>query len=453
MTTKKPWLEKFIKDFRDKKVLILGLGVLGRGVADAKFFAQIGAKVTITDLQSEKELAPSLKILKNLPIKLVLGRHLKKDILDSDLILRNAAVPVNSPFLKLARLNKIPIFMDEALFAKYAPVKIIGITGTRGKSTTTALIFEILKEAKFSVWQGGNIKGKATLPLLERVNKDDWVVMELSSWQLQGFKKEKISPFISIITNIYEDHLNYYKNISDYIEDKKIIFKYQTKKDFLVLNKESSILRSFAKEAKSEIVWFSKKSCYSKWRLKILGEHNRLNAGAAYKVGEILGIDKKIIKKAFENFCTLPHRLELVAEIASVQYINDSTSTTPAAGIAALDTFQKPIILICGGSSKKLNMSAFAEKISRKVKKVLFLKGPETRNLANLVKKFNGCKKIAGYFNDLKVALAKAKSISESGDLVLLSPGCTSFGMFKNEFDRGEQFKKLVRKYGKKRLG
>jgi len=424
----------------------MGLGVLGRGVADAKFFAEIGAQVTVTDLKTTKELEASIKKLKNLPIKFILGKHRKDDILNADLILRNAAVPYDSPFLKLARENSVSIKMDESLFAQYAPVKIIGITGTRGKSTVTTLIYQMLKVAKFPVWLAGNIRGKSALPLLKKIQKNDWVVMELSSWQLQGFNKLGISPHISVMTTIYEDHLNRYPSMKAYIEDKKVIFKYQTEKDFLVLNYESPIIRKFSQEAKSKVVWFSKKDFPSDWHLKIKGEHNKLNAAGVIKVGEILDINKKIIKKIVEDFSGLEHRLEKIVVINGVEYINDSTSTTPAAGIAALESFNKPIVLIAGGNSKNLNMLGFAKKIAQKVKKVIFLDGNETDNLLSLIKKFKGGKKIAGRHGDLEEAVLKAKKLAKSGDAILMSPGCTSFGTFTNEFDRGEKFKKIILK-------
>jgi UDP-N-acetylmuramoylalanine--D-glutamate ligase len=448
MKQKKPWLAEFKNDWQNKKVLIFGLGVLGRGVADAKFFAEIGAQVTVTDLKTPQELKHSLKKLKKFPLNFVFKEHRKEDILESDLILRNAAVPQDSPFLQLARKHSIPVEMDEALFMKYAPVKLIGVTGTRGKSTTTTLIYQILKAAGLSVWLAGNIQGKAALPLLAKVKAKDWVVMELSSWQLQGFDQAKISPYISVFTNIYEDHLNRYSSMKEYIEDKKAIFKYQTKKNFLVLNYDSSRVRGFAKQAKSKVIWFSKKDFPSGWKLKIKGDHNKLNAAAVIKVGEVLGIRKNTVRETITHFRGLAHRLETIETINKVEYINDSTSTTPAAGIAALNSIKKPIVLIAGGNSKNLEMRDFAKSIAQKTRKIIFLEGNETDNLLKLVKKFKAEEKIAGRFRELKKAVLEAKKLVKPGEVVLLSPGCTSFGTFINEFDRGDQFKKLVERYG-----
>ncbi|MFC1711475.1 UDP-N-acetylmuramoyl-L-alanine--D-glutamate ligase [Patescibacteria group bacterium] len=441
--------EKFKKDYQGKKVLIMGLGLLGRGVQDAAFFAKIGAKVTVTDLKTANQLNNSLLKLKKYQIRFILGKHQKKDILATDLVLRNAAVPLNSPFLKLARKHNIPIEMDESLFVQYADNKMIGITGTRGKSTITTMIYNILKTAGYPVFLGGNISGVATLPLLEKINKKDIIVTELSSWQLQSFKKIKYSPNISVISNIYEDHLNRYKSMEGYINDKKIIFNYQTKKDFLVLNKECLKTRNLASQAKSKIIWFEKKNWPSSLKLKVKGEHNFANAAAAIKVAEILKIDKKTIFKTLQDFQGLPFRFEKIASIDGVEYINDTTSTTPIAGIVAIQSLERPVILIAGGNTKNLDMSGFAKEISLKVEKVVFLKGPETDNLIKLLKKLKANKKMSGNFSSVKKAVLKAKSLAKSGDVILFSPACRSHGIFVNEFDRGEQFNQIVRQLKK----
>ena len=442
-------IKRFIKDYKNKKVLIMGFGLQGRGVQDAIFFAEIGAKVLVTDLKTKKELIPSINQLKNLDVKMVLGQHRKKDILSADLILRNAAVPWNYPYLNLARKRKIAIEMDESLFARYAEVKIIGITGTRGKSTTTTLIFNILKNAGLSVYLGGNILGIATLPLLKKIKKNDILIAELSSWQLQGFGQNKISPYMAVMTNIYQDHLNHYSSMKSYIEDKKTIFKYQTKKDFLFLNYDDERLRKLAKQAKSQVVYYNKSDFPKNLKLKIRGDHNKLNIVAALKVIEVLKVNKQVALKTIADFKGLPFRLETIANIKGVEYINDSTSTTPAAGIAALTSFSKPVLLIAGGSSKNLNMSLFAKMIAQKVKSVVFLKGEETNNLSNLVKKYGGKEKIIGTFPSIKDAVLEIKTLAKTGDAVLLSPGCASFGMFKNEFDRGKKFNQLISSFKK----
>lgn len=439
------FFEKFKQDWKDKKVLIMGLGLQGRGIQDAEVFAKIGSQVTVTDLKTARELNSSLKQLDQYAIKYVLGKHRQEDFLASDLIIRNADVDKDSPFLTLARNHKIRIEMDESLFAQYATVKIIGITGTRGKSTTTNIIYKIIKEAKLPVWLGGNIAGLATLPLLAQVKENDLVVLELSSWQLQGFGEAHLSPHIAVMTNIYEDHLNRYHSMAEYIDDKKIIYQYQKSEDWLVLNSDDKDLKLLSREAKGKVAWFSSKDIPDSWQLKLKGSHNKSNLAACMAVAKILGISNAIIKKAAENFITLPYRLEPIAIINGVTYINDTTSTTPAAGIVALNSIDKPIILISGGSSKKLTMSQFAQLIAKKVKKVVLLSGAETNNLQNLIKRFGGEEKIIGVYENFRQAIVAAKNSARVGDVVLLSPGCASFGMFQNEFDRGQQFNEIVK--------
>lgn len=439
----------YMPDYKHKKILILGLGLLGRGVNDAIFFAQQGAKVRVTDLKTAQQLAPSIKKLKKYSnIKYTLGKHLKKDILQADLIIRNADVPLSSPFLKLAFAKKIPVEMDEALFAKYCPCPIIGITGTRGKTTTAFLIAEILKLTGRKVHLAGNIQGKATLPLIKKVKPTDLVVLELSSWQLQGFGWNKISPHVAVFTNVYEDHLNRYKNMREYVADKKIIFKYQTRIDHLVLGKNNAYTRRLNKEPKSKITWFSKTQVPKSWHPKMPGEHNLENIAAAIQVGKIFKLSLAKMKPVLCKFPGVEHRLEYVRTIKGVDFYNDTTSTTPVSGRLALQAIKKPTVLICGGADKKIDLSEFAEEIVRKAKAVVLLEGTATDSLQNKISKLGGADLIFGRFDNLKNAVEHAVFLSKKGDAILLSPGCASFGMFKNEYDRGEQFKRSLATLG-----
>lgn len=436
-------------NFKNKKVLVMGLGIQGGGSGVARFFSEHGAQVTVTDLKPANQLRPSLDLLKDLPIKYVLGKHRKKDFLEADLVMRNPDVPQNSPFLKKAREHGVEVEMDESLFMKLCPVPVIGVTGTRGKTTTVTLIGEIFKKMGFPLLLGGNLRGVATLSLLEQITFQSKVVLELSSWQLQGCGWNRLSPHIAVVTNIYPDHLNRYKNMKDYIADKEIIFKYQTKNDFLILNRENKMGKNFAKIAKAKIIWFSKEDLPPLIlnSIKIPGEHNRENVAAAVAVAKIFKISDFIIKKAVEGFSGLPHRLEKVRVVAGVTYINDSTSTMPTAAIAALRAIPGPIILICGGASKKLDLTSFAKEIGKRVKAVVLLEGTATGDLEKAIQQFsNSAIQNLGRFNDFKKAVLVAKENATLGETILLSPGCTSFGMFQNEFDRGEQFKKIVGK-------
>jgi len=438
-------LNNFKQDFKGKKVLVMGLGLLGRGLADARFLAEIGAKVTVTDLKKEEELRPSLKSLKGLPIKFVLGKHRENDFKNCDFLIRNPAVPQSSHYLNIAEKAGAKIFMDEALFALYAPVKIIGVTGTRGKTTTTTLIYQIIKKAGLRVYLAGNILGLATLPLLRKVRKGDWVVMELSSWQLQGFAKIKKSPHIGVITSIFPDHLNRYSSMEKYIDDKKAIFRFQEKSDYLILNQNQKITRELGKEALvSKLVGFRLTDIPKNWQLKIIGQHNQLNAAAASRVAQVLGIGKSIVKKVIEEFPGVEYRLEIKRKLKGVTFVNDTTSTTPAALEVGLQAFDRPIVLIAGGASKNLPLEKVAKTTVRKAKKIILLKGSGTEKFKKMIKKFGGRGQIVGLFDNLKQAVVIAFSQAKPGEIVLFSPGFASFGMFKNEFDRGKQFNRAV---------
>jgi UDP-N-acetylmuramoylalanine--D-glutamate ligase len=435
-----------LPSYKNKNILILGLGLLGRGVKDAIFFAEKGANVTVTDLKTKEELKESIDKLKKYNIKYTLGEHKDTDILNADLIIRNAGIPKNSKYLKLAKKNNIPIDMDESLFAKYCPCPIIGITGTRGKTTTAYLTYEILKDVftKKNIYIAGNIQGVATLPLLDQVTKNDIVILELSSWQLQGFEAKKISPRISVVTNIYEDHLNSYKNMAEYIKDKITIFKYQKKDDIVILNKKNAQTKKMAKLASSNITWYSDKDTPPDWQTKLQGKHNQENIAAALAIGKTLGLTNANMKNSIENFKGVPHRQEIVRIINEITFINDTTSTTPIAGQKALESFNNPIILIAGGATKNLDLSDYARDISKKVKAVILLNGTATPELEKDIIKFGGKNLIILKTDNLEEAIKKAYSISLPRDYVLLSPGCASFGLFKNEFDRGDQFTKIV---------
>jgi len=442
-------MAKKFPSFKNKKVLILGLGLLGRGIKDAIFFAERGADVTVTDLKTKEQLKSAIEQLCPYAIKYSLGGHKNEDILAADLIIRNAGIPKKSPYLKLAAKHKIAVDMDESLFAEYCPCPIIGITGTRGKSTTTTLIGHMLRgvfeNARRKVYLAGNLQGEATLPLIDKVTKNDMVGLELSSWQLQGFGAKKISPHIAVFTNVFPDHLNSYKTMRDYIEDKKLIFAFQKKTDYCVINGENNYTRNIRKEIRSRVISFYKTDVPKSWRPKLLGEHNLENIAAAIAVGKVLGFKKEQLRESLCEFTGLEHRLEFVTKVNEIAFINDTTSTTPIAGIMALSAVNPPIILLAGGATKNLNLTEFAKNIAKKVKAVILLEGSATDELQKKISKCGGGNLMAGRFDNFEAAIKHAYNISLPGDTVLLSPGCASFGLFVNEFDRGRQFKKIVK--------
>ncbi len=437
----------------------MGLGLLGGALNDAIFLAECGAKLIITDLKSEQELAPSLKKLaKYKGIKYVLGEHKLEDFKRADIILQPGNVPPNSPYLLEAKKNKIPIHESESLFFECLPegVKIIGVTGTRGKTTTTHLIYEILKSALGQkVFLGGNIKGTSALSLLNRVKAGNIVVMELDSWCLHGIGQTGKSPHISVFTNLMPDHLNYYlKDSADeaeamqkYFMDKAQIFANQKKGDYLILDNEIKkiITERYKGKIKSEIILIADNSEIKNWKIKIKGDHNYKHILRAVAVAKILGIDLKIIKKAVENFKGVPGRLELVREFKGIKIYNDTTATTPDGTIAALQALgkinqgepliKKKVVLICGGADKGLDMSGLEKEIPKYCREVFLLDGTGSAKL-NL----EGTIKCA----NLKEAVMGAVKKCKRGDILLLSPAFASFGMFKNEYDRGDKFNSLI---------
>lgn len=468
----------FRKTFSDKKITMLGLGVLGRGVNVAKFLAENGAQLIVTDLKPGAALASSLKKLRTYKnIRYVLGEHRFEDFRGRDMIIKAAGVPLDSPFIQEARKNKIPVEMDASLFARLAPtpisseigvspakagrglapegVIIVGITGTRGKTTVTNLIFEVLKTSGHRVFLGGNIRGVATLPLLKKVRAGDIVVLELDSWQLQGFGDAHISPHVAVFTNFLCDHMNYYKgDMERYFDDKANIFKYQKKGDRLILGEQVAMeIKNRGVKPKPRFgnskarLWkvTHKKDVPRTWSIKIPGEHNLKNIACVIAACRALGVNEEDIKNGVQNFKGVPGRLELVRTVNGVRYYNDTTATTPDGNRVALEALKgskKNIILIAGGNDKKLVFDDMARNINKTVKAVVFIKGTATDKLLKLFPKRTKYPiSIAGSMKD---AVRFVQAHARQGDIVLLSPGAASFGVFKNEYDRGDQFTKLV---------
>lgn len=429
----------------------MGLGLLGGALNDAKFLLECGAILTITDLKSAEELKVSIKKLakwkKN--IKYVLGRHDIEDFKNADFILQPGNVPPDSIYLQEAKKNNIPIHESESLFLQNAKdITVIGVTGTRGKTTTTYLIYEILKLAfKKKVHLGGNIKGTSALSLLKTIRPGDFVVMELDSWCLHGIGEIGKSPQISVFTNIMPDHLNFYlkgskdqdEALNKYFKDKANIYLNQNETDYLICGEKISQkigkIKSNKISAKKEFV---SKMVNEGLKIKIPGDHNLENIACAIEVAKVLNIDFKIIKKTIENFGGVEGRQQLVRTYKGIKIYNDTTATTPDATIAALKAlgYDKNIVLICGGADKNIDMSGLVKEIPNYCKKVILLSGSGSLklNLNNVVK----CDSL---LEAVTVGLKECKK----GDLLLFSPAFASFGMFKNEFDRGDKFMKIIK--------
>jgi len=481
-----------IDDFKGKRVTVMGIGLHGGGVGVINFFNQIGAKVLATDLRHRTELRESLFALSHLKnIRYVLGQHREEDFINTDLIIKNPAVPDDSKFLKIAKNHNVPIETDIGIFFELCQGTIIGVTGTRGKSTTASLIYQFLKAKHPDTVLAGNIR-MSVLEKLAQIKKTTFVILELSSWQLNGLIYHKKSPQVAVITNIMADHLNRYGSMDDYIADKKNIYNFQSNKDFLILNYENEILKNLAPEAKSKIYYYStdasvlaetekmpkteqesrigahlagdqiffgasKEKITQISDIKILGHHNLSNVLAAVTVARLFNVPSRTITDALKNFPGLEGRLQLIKEVIGVKYINDTTATTPDATIAAINALTNPskhlplttnhLILIAGGADKNLDFENLAELINQKVKAVMLLEGTATKKIEDEIKKDAHLRKlrlIIKKFNNLEKAVIAASKLAKNGDIVLLSPACASFGMFRHEFERGEKFNNAV---------
>lgn len=461
-----------ISDFKNKRVVVMGLGLHGGGVGVVKFLAKQRAKILVTDLKTRKELKESIDKLatakvaktgKIAKIQYVLGKHRVGDFKNSDLIIKNPGVPKDSKYLKIAKKNKVPIETDIGIFFELCPSKkIIGITGTKGKSTTATLIANLLT-TKHRVVLAGNIRS-SVLEELPKIDKNTVVVLELSSWQLEDLKPHKKSPPIAIITNIMQDHLNRYKGMGDYIKAKKLIFKFQKPEDILILNSDDKIVKKFAKNSRAKTIFYSKKQAMPTGRqankylnqAKLIWEHNLSNISAAIAVAKLFKISYPLIKRVLRNFKSIEGRLEFIKEINGVKYYNDTTATTPEATIAALKSFSqhcKKIILIAGGTDKNLNFEELAKAILKQVKLLILLPGTATEKMLKKLKINLPAGEAGSQKLKINIILSKnmtravkiANDAAQKGDIVLLSPGCASFGLFKHEFDRGERFLQCIK--------
>jgi len=431
----------------------MGLGLQGGGVGTVKFLAREGAKITVTDLRPRQVLAPALKALRKIRgIRWVLGKHRSRDFVRADIVVKNPGVRPDNFYLKLARRHGIPVTSDIGIFFRHSPSTIIGVTGTRGKSTTAYLIWKFLKNGRRRVFLGGNIR-TSVLEFLPRLRKDDLVVVELSSFQLADLASDKKSPSIAVCTNIYRDHLNWHKNFNDYLKAKSNIFKFQQPNDYLFINPEDDKLKKITRGAPGRIIAARLPRRLRKLVDEKLGQHYRPAVALATAVAEHLGISMASIRRELKAFRGLEGRQEEIAKIRGVHFINDTTATIPEATIAALKRFRKlarkkKLILIAGGTDKNLKFEELAGAIRRYADWLILLPGTATEKIKS--QKFSSApnkenKPPLLEVKNMKEAVATAYSLAQRGDYILLSPGAASFGLFLNEFDRGKQFVASVR--------
>lgn len=441
--------------FKGKKITVMGLGLLGRGVGDAAFLAEYGADLIVTDLKTKEQLAESLSKLKDFSnIKYTLGEHKTEDFEGRDMILVAAGVPSDSPYLAHARSNGITLTQSAAMFAELSKVPMIGITGTRGKSTVTTMIHHILETVTGEmVIKGGNVRGVSNLQLLKEVKEDSLAVFELDSWQLQGFGWAKLSPRVAVFTSFMDDHTNYYKgDTAAYFADKANIFLYQEESDVLVTTPEVfEQIKEFATGKKitlgQEVVLVDSSIIPEDAILTMPGEHNRLNAALAISACRTLGLTDDEIFDALASFPGVEGRLELIATTESgIKIYNDNNATTPQATVAGLEAVggMNDVVLIVGGSDKNIEVGKLPEAISKHCAHIVLYSGTGTEKLKAVLSPEVTFEEHDTIEEVVKAAIATAVP----GNVILFSPGFASFGEeFRNEYDRNDKFVESVNKF------
>ena len=492
-----------VNDIAGLSVTVMGLGLNGGGLASARFFAENGAKeVIVTDMKTEEELAPSVAELRRYPnVRFALGGHNIEDFRTADMVIKNPGVKSEgNQYLAAAHC----IETDISIFLQLSSAPVLAVTGSKGKSSTVSALYYGLQQCGIPAFLGGNIT-VSPLTFLTETNSDTPVVLELSSWQLGDLAHcPQLKPKIAIITHIMPDHQNWYGSMERYVADKKIIYRNQDKTDYTVCNYDDGWGKTFAQETAGQVFWYSAHPLPthlvgawiapdgSAWmrlkpgddrlllppRIAVPGAALKQNVMAASLALALYGVNPEKIPAVMQNYGGIPHRLEFFYETDQFKFYNDSAATIPEAAAAAVNSFEKPIILITGGTDKKLDFTALAPEL-KKAKALFLLAGTGTDKLIPLLQAQHT--PYFGPFTDLPTllealrrecepalqkngitpqtdtVLQSAESTPQSNntvpqnshtttqEIVVFSPGATSFGMFKNEFDRGLRFKETVR--------
>ena len=459
-----------MENWSGKKVIVIGAA--RQGTALSRYLASKGAQVILTDMHSLDDLPANLPDLEKLGIQLRLGGHPLELLEGADLVCVSGGVPLTIPFIQAALQRGIPLSNDSQIFLEACPAQVIGITGSSGKTTTTALVglmaqkyFE-MKQNGHRAWVGGNI-GNPLIEQVDQIDEDDLVVLELSSFQLELMTR---SPQIAAILNITPNHLDRHGSMQAYIAAKSRILRFQHAGDVAILNRDDPGSWSLAENLKSDLISFGFQKPDSKqngtyiykdaiWlqlgreSLKMLplewiqlpGRHNIANVLAACAIAAAASLALPAIQTAIEEFTGIPHRLEFIRNINGVDWYNDSIATAPERTMAAIAAFEGPLVLLLGGRDKNLPWEDLAQLIQRRVRAVVLF-----GEAAGLIEKALGAVKkgetlqVISRCNTLEEAVQAAAKLAQPGDTVLLSPGCTSFDAFKDFEERGEYFRKLV---------
>lgn len=446
-------------NLKGQRVTVMGLGLFGGGVGAVRFLVREGAVVTVTDLRAEKDLRASVRALNGLPIVFKLGGHEETDFRNADLIVANPAVPRSSQYLKIAESAGVSITSEICLFVQHCPAPIIGITGSSGKTTTTSLLGEMLKRKDEHTRIGGNIGG-SLLDELDMLHADVPTVLELSSFQLDRLGDLQWSPHIAVITNFAPNHIDIHGSLQAYRKAKQQIVLHQTKGDWTIVNGEDTEISRwtgagqrvvFAVKGEGDVFVRERKvqhtiggetrTVCSVDTISLRGRHNLANALAATGAAIISGVSEKDIADVLQTFQGVPHRLEQVAEVNGVLYVNDSIATSPDRTRTALMAFDKPIVLIAGGYDKGIAFDDLGEAIAEKVAHLIVM-GKTGDAIAATAKGKTNIHRV----ENLEEAMDCARSIAQSGDVVLLSPASASYDQFRNFEERGQRFREWIKK-------
>jgi UDP-N-acetylmuramoylalanine--D-glutamate ligase len=466
------------------KALVMGLGLHGGGLESARYLAAHGAELTITDLRDEQALSPAIRQLEAAGVKAryVLGRHDRDDFKNADMVIKNPGVRPDSPYLEMAAR----IETDISLFLASSPARLIAVTGSKGKSGTASAIHWVLNQARQPGFLPGLLAGKACLggnitvsPLtfLDALTAEDDVILELSSWQLGDLgggsrvRSRLLKPRVAVITAIMPDHLDRYGTMDAYVADKRVIYQGQDKGD-LTVAADDSWGQSFLAETPGRGILYAEAPLpggkAGGWvdgrggpglarladgqtvelvpaKLLVPGYHQKKNLLAAALSLMDLGLPAEFIRERLGEFPGIEHRLEFFHEKRGIRFYNDTAATIPEAAAAAVESFDRPVALVTGGTDKNLDFSCLAA-AAPKAKAIILLAGTGSDKLRFLLDK-EGIP-YTGPWDSVEGALQSALSAAEEGDAVVLSPGCASFGMFLNEFDRGRKWKEAVLGYG-----
>lgn len=450
---------EFKKFIYNKKVAIIGLGISNMPLIE--FLSNLGAKVTGFDKKNENQLENDISELRANGVNFELGENYLDKLSNFDVIFRTPSMRVDNPVLIKAKSEGAYITSEMEEFIKYCPAKLFCVTGSDGKTTTTTLIYNILKTEGYTVWIGGNI-GTPLFSRIEEIDKNDKVVLELSSFQLMSIKEPME---VALVTNVSPNHLDIHKDMEEYIETKKNIFKYQRQNDILVINEDNKITKSMGKECVGKLLKFSmkekleegafyynkdlyinKKKVCNVNEVKLKGMHNVENLLAAFVcASEDSSIES--MREVAKTFTGVEHRLEFVREVEGIKYFNDSIASSPTRTLAGLQSFDRPIILISGGYDKKISFDILAKEGISHIKHLILLGNTKYKieEAFKKVMKDNNEELHISICNSLQEAINIAKENSEPGDIVTLSPACASFDMFKNFEERGNKFKNIIK--------